>query len=118
VAVDIWSLSVVACHLLCDLPPIGGSYQEAGSGVRWYEAVVEWLQIKERKRPTALGWLLLLSNMLVVSQESRLSANQCYHETVGLPSAEDTRHPPKFKSTSRVTTKTGSRKRNHNHHHD
>jgi len=87
-AVDIWSLGVVACELLCGLPQSEEPCREIGHGIGWCKEVVKWLEKNEQQAPTALGQFLL-SSMLVVSQESRLSASECYHETVGLPSAED-----------------------------
>ncbi|KAK1657737.1 kinase-like domain-containing protein, partial [Colletotrichum godetiae] len=73
-AVDIWSLGVVACRLLYGLPRYKDEYKQ--NGPAWCEKVVTVMQRNVGRQPTALGWILVES-MVVLSSESRCSASDC-----------------------------------------
>ncbi|KAM3537301.1 hypothetical protein ARSEF1564_009781 [Beauveria bassiana] len=73
--VDIWSLGVVACELACGLPRYKDQYRN--DGVAWCELIVARLQKALQKNPNDLGQFLL-NTMVVLSPESRFSADDCY----------------------------------------
>ncbi|KPM39123.1 hypothetical protein AK830_g7448 [Neonectria ditissima] len=83
--VDIWSLGVVACELACGLPRYKDRYRD--DGVAWCESIVTRLQQALRKNPNDLGQFLL-TTMVVLSPESRFSADDCYDIVVHLPGTE------------------------------
>ncbi|KZL63700.1 camk protein kinase [Colletotrichum incanum] len=85
-AVDIWSLGVVACELLCGLPQYHDRYRN--NGVDWCRSIVTWLQIDSQKSRSDLGQFLL-HTMVVISPNSRLPASGCYDLATKLPSAKD-----------------------------
>ncbi|KAF5024768.1 hypothetical protein F66182_3146 [Fusarium sp. NRRL 66182] len=74
-AVDVWSLGVVACQLIYGLPRYREEHRS--NGVAWCRKIVEVLQRNVRRRPSALG-SMLVNCMVVVSPESRYSASDCY----------------------------------------
>ncbi|KAM3516793.1 hypothetical protein NHJ13051_009578 [Beauveria bassiana] len=83
--VDIWSLGVVACELACGLPRYEDQYRN--DGVAWCESIVARLQKALQKNPNDLGQFLL-NTMVVLSPESRFSADDCYDLVVRLPRTE------------------------------
>ncbi len=101
VAVDIWSLGVVAYELMCSLPPYKDSYRD--SGARWCEQVVQKFQSDYQKRPDELRQLLL-NIMVVLSPESRSSAADCHDQAVRLPYAENGGFPSTRNGKDKQTT--------------
>ncbi|KAJ4311316.1 hypothetical protein N0V84_010521 [Fusarium piperis] len=83
--VDIWSLGVVACELACGLPRYKDRYRD--NGVAWCESIVARLQKALQKNPNDLVQFLL-KTMVVLSPESRFSADDCYDRVVRLPRTE------------------------------
>lgn len=74
-AVDVWSLGVVACQLIYGLPRHREEHRS--NGVAWCRKIVEVLRRGVRRRPSALG-SMLMNCMVVVSPDSRHSASDCY----------------------------------------
>ena len=83
--VDIWSLGVVACELACGLPRYKDQYRN--DGVAWCKSIITRLQKTLQKNPNDLGQFLL-NTMVVLSPESRFSADDCYDLVVRLPRTE------------------------------
>ncbi|KAM3549399.1 hypothetical protein ARSEF4850_008879 [Beauveria asiatica] len=83
--VDIWSLGVVACELAYGLPRYQDRYRN--DGVAWCESIVARLQKSLQKTPNDLGQFLV-NTMVVLSPESRFSADDCYDLVVHLPRTE------------------------------
>ncbi|KAG5787120.1 hypothetical protein H9Q69_013809 [Fusarium xylarioides] len=76
-AVDVWSLGVVACQLIYGLPRYREEHRS--NGVAWCKRIAEVLRREVRRRPSALG-SMLVNRMVVVSPRSRYSASDCYDE--------------------------------------
>ncbi|KID88160.1 protein kinase, partial [Metarhizium majus ARSEF 297] len=75
IAVDIWSLGVVACELLYDLPEYKSKHN--GDGVAWCKKIAKEFQRNIQIQPTALE--LVLQRMVVVPPEYRHSARECFN---------------------------------------
>ncbi|KJZ76551.1 hypothetical protein HIM_03887 [Hirsutella minnesotensis 3608] len=74
IAVDIWSLGVVACGLICGLPRYRVIYGQGGTA--WGELIVNRLVEDFEKRPNQLT-RFLLDAMVVIPPASRWSAKDC-----------------------------------------
>ncbi|KAI1073382.1 protein kinase [Whalleya microplaca] len=78
-AIDIWSLGIVTYRLLCGLPRYKKEYED--NGTSWCQEVVHELK------------KLLLCGMLVMSPDSRWSAEKCYKYVEELTTEDGCRTP-------------------------
>ncbi|KJZ69149.1 hypothetical protein HIM_11467 [Hirsutella minnesotensis 3608] len=85
-AVDIWSLGVVVYELMCRLPQYAENYVYGGTA--WCRKVINRFEKDRKQRPDELRQFLL-SAMVVMSPESRCSAQDCFDEAMLLSNATE-----------------------------
>ncbi|KAM3536099.1 hypothetical protein MY4038_000565 [Beauveria bassiana] len=85
VAVDIWSLGVVAYELLYGLPSFTRRYKDDGAA--WCEKLTDELRTNVQRRPAALG-TMLANCMVVISPEDRRDAASCCEQLVTVEAVE------------------------------